>query len=223
MLATGLRPVSKLEEIGNQFSITRERVRQLPGPVRDRLDDLLQSDAYDVLTARAGVLAVEVGAACPVDHLPAELKPCASLSDELFAYLAGPFRLAERWLLRSDIAESPGGLVRQAFDSVAADGVAASDTLFGALSSMGVASRWHLPLLETADRIRFRHGYYVRWGTHVERLTSMLAVADRLMTTDELVTTAQSLDPDISLPALKKALALDSFRRVGRGRYAPAA
>jgi hypothetical protein len=224
VLATGLRPVPTLEEIGVQFDITRERVRQLQVALEARLDGLLRSEAYDVLTARAEILAAEVGAACPVAHLPAELRPGASLTDELFSYLAGPFRMVDGWLLRRDIGDSPGQLARSAFDAVADEnGVAASDALFDALSSLGVASRWHLALLHGADRIRLLDGFYVRWGTHVERLISMLAVAGRPMKTDELAAKAQSLDPDVAVRTLTNTLARDEFRRIGRGRYALAA
>ena len=224
VLATGLRPVPTLEEIGVQFDITRERVRQLQVAVQARLDGLLRSEDYDVLTARAETLAAEVGAACPVEHLPAELRPGASLADELFAYLAGPFRMDDGWLQRRDIGDSPGELARRAFEAIANEnGVAASDALFDALSSMGVAARWHLALLQDAEGIRLLDGSYVRWGTHVERLTSMLAVAGRPMTTDELVAKAQSLEPDIAARALTNALSRDEFRRIGRSRYALAA
>lgn len=224
VLAIDLRLVATLEEIGVQFGITRERVRQVEITVRERLERLLRTDGFDVLRARAEVLAGQVGVASPVAHLPAELQPGASLSDELFAHLAGPFKLVDGWLLRRDVGTSPAHLARTAFDSAADDdGVAESDAVFDALSSIGVAPRWHLPLLQEADRIRLLDGHYVRWGTHIERLTSVLAVTGRPMTSDELATKLQSVDPDIKVRALINRLADDAFRRVGRSRYALAA
>lgn len=160
VLAADLRPVPTLQEIGDQFNITRERVRQLQVTIEERLQGLLGTDTYDVLGARAEALAAQVGVACPAAHLPAELQPGASLSDELFAYLAGPYKLADGWLLRRDVGTSPADLARSAFDTAAdANGIAASDAVFDALSSIGVAPRWHLPLLQKADGIRLLDGH----------------------------------------------------------------
>jgi hypothetical protein len=224
VLAAGLRAVPTLEEIGDRFGITRERVRQLQGPLEETLERRLRTEEFDVLVGHAQVLSAQVGVACPVTHLPAELQPGSSLADELFAYLAGPYRLADGWLVRRDLGTSPGDLAKGTFDSVASDdGIVPADALFDALSSAGVEPRWHLALLRGADRIAVLGGHYVRWGTHVERLTSMLATAGRPMTSDELAAQARSVEPDIQVRSLLNRLADDDFRRIGRDRYALAA
>src|SRR5690606_9924858 len=221
VLADGLRPVPTLAEIGRELGVTRERVRQLQVKVAERLDALLQTEADDVLVARAELLAAQIGAACPVDHLPRELQPGSALTDELFAYLAGPYRMVDGWLLRRDRGTSPAEVAIDAFDAVTdEDGVVAADALFDALSSMGVAPRWHLPLLETADGIRPLDGHFVRWGSNVQRLTAVLAIAGRPMTNTELVERVLAADPEVNPRTLTNTLARDEFRRVGRGRYA---
>jgi len=221
VLADGLRPVPTLEEIGRELGVTRERVRQIQVKVAERLDALLQTETYDVLVARAELLAAQIGAACPVDHLPRELQPGSALTDELFAYLAGPYRMVDGWLLRRDRGTSPAEVAIDAFDAVTdEDGVVAADALFDALSSMGVAPRWHLPLLETADGIRPLDGHFVRWGSNVQRLTAVLAIAGRPMTNTELVERVLAADPEVNPRTLTNTLARDEFRRVGRGRYA---
>lgn len=221
VLAVGLRPVPTLEEIGERFGVTRERVRQLQGPVERKLTHLLRTPDFDVLLGHADVLSAEVGVACPVGHLPEELKPGASLADELFAYLAGPFRLADGWLIRRDLGAGPREFALRVFDTVVdGDGIVAADALFDALSSFGVSPRWHALLMDSVDRIALLDGHYVRWGGHVERLTSMLAVAGRPMTNDELAAQARSIEPEINVRGMQNRLVDDGFRRVGIGRYA---
>jgi len=220
VLADGLRPVPTLEEIGQRFGVTRERIRQLEKPVEEKLAQRLRSEEYDVLVGHAEVLSAQVGVVCPVTHLPVELQPGSSLSDELFAYLAGPYRLADGWLIRRDIGTGPAKLARSVFDSIVSDdGIVPADALFDALSSAGVSQRWHLALLREANGIVLVDGHYVRWGTHIERLTSMFATADRPMTSDELAEKARSIDPDIPVRSLLNRLADDQFRRIGRDRY----
>lgn len=219
-VAGGLRQVPTLDEIGRRFNLTRERIRQLQAPVEARLLERLRLPDYDVLVGRAQVLSVQLGVACPVEDLPADLQPGASPTAELLAYLAGPFRVVDGWLIQRDLGISPAGLASELFDAVADDyGIAEADALFDALSSAGVAQSWHqrLPLL--AKGVTQLDGRYVRWGTHVERLTSMLAAAGRPMTSEELAAKAQSVEPGIAVRSMLNALAGDSFRRTGRGRY----
>ncbi len=99
----------KLEEVGQELGVTRERIRQVQQDVEKRISARLQTRAFLLLHWRAAELQQRLGAAAPLDH-PVTLRALSAVfegasSDSamllrpLTLQLAGPYQERDGWLM----------------------------------------------------------------------------------------------------------------------------
>ncbi len=217
LLANGLRPVDTLETLGSRHGVTRERIRQLEARIAQEIRDLAATQ-FSVLTVHAAELADLVGAACPVDALPEELSPDGDedLTDELFAYLAGPFRLVDGWMIKADLARAPSEIGKRAFEAAHTDGVAPLDAMLDALGELGIAQEHRERLIDATPGLRRLERTVSRWTTHADKCRGVLAEAGRPMLGVELAAAIGEAD---NVRTIRNSLGA-AFPRVGRDLYA---
>ena len=113
--------VTTLEELGGQFGVTRERIRQIEAKLRRRLTRFLVSDAALPVRWRAATLRRMVGVAAPLDvveHLIKSPPGCNDYSSILLE-IAGPYDRDSDWLtLRSRQCDDPTSRILAQVDEV---------------------------------------------------------------------------------------------------------
>ena len=207
-----------LEQIGQRLGLTRERVRQLETKVRQRLSGRAVAADMVALQQRAVDLRAQLGALARLDELGPELQPnSASLGDELFAWIAGPYRLVGDWIVLS-VHQDPTELLMRAFRSVELDGVAPMDALIDALDELEVRSVLVEPLLGLGQRLHCVDNHVVEFSG------GMGAISSRLLRVNGLPMQSEELAALIgaeSLPSLRNQLAARAdLTRVGIDRWA---
>lgn len=207
-----------LEQIGQRFNLTRERVRQLETKVQQRLRGRVVAADMAALQQRGVDLRAQFGALAHLDELGRELQPnSASLSDELFAWVAGPYRLVDEWLILS-VHGAPTELLMGAFRSVEVDGVAPMDALVDALDELEVRPTLVEALLGLGDRLQRVDQHVVEFSGGMGATASRLLRANQLPMTSEQLAALTGAD---NLRSLRNSLAARSdLTRVGIDRWA---
>ncbi|MEA3501983.1 MAG: sigma factor-like helix-turn-helix DNA-binding protein, partial [Actinomycetota bacterium] len=110
------RPPRTLEELGEMFGCTRQRVQQLESRALARLKAYLSNDRYRSLNRAADDIRTEIGAASPIEAADAAVADDPeSLVDELLLWVAGPYHRSDGWVLQRDFGDI-AELVYAAFD-----------------------------------------------------------------------------------------------------------
>lgn len=189
ILTKGIRPRKTLEEIGDQFGVTREAIRRQQERVEERFRELVYSADFEMVRFRADVIRRRCGTALPLDDAPPEVIPADndSLVDEVFAFLAGPYRVSHNWIYLEEFGESPFVLVDEAFDHTATEFVAPLDAMIDDLEGRGVLPRAAHQLLAEYQGVRVFGSEVLRWTKHEERVGGALQHVGRPLTIDEIV------------------------------------
>lgn len=207
-----------LEQVGAEFGVTRERIRQIEEKVRDRLKAASTSADHLALVAAANRLSERLGAAVPLAEIErdfAEFPP--DLIDRLLLHLAGPYRIRGEWVLHKSIEGDLQSAVLGAFESVADAGCAPCDALFDALDEIGIRTEHRAAALESTPKLRRFDDVVVDWrGSMADKSERILGLRGEAMTAEELVDAIGAA----SEASLTGQLASDRFTRVGPGRYA---
>ncbi len=207
-----------LAELGEEFGLTRERVRQREVRAIARIDALLSESRFLPLVERAEVVRSAVGAFAPLDEAPDDVRPDpTSLVDEIIAHIAGPYRIVDGWIGRRGLG-SPESVVLDAFRRIEDHGIAMTEALRGELESMEIHPSLLERLLTNTERLRPVEDFVVDWTVPLdEKAVAALRIAGRPMTTDEIVAVVQPIN-QVSLT--NQLSTNDQILRVGRGRWA---
>jgi hypothetical protein len=207
-----------LQEIGDRYQVTRERIRQIEVRVRRRLDSALSSPETRALVAAADRLRERLGAVVPAELLVGEFNQYPpDLVDRLILHLAGPYRFDGDWYVLSAIGNL-ATCVRSTFDSVAEGGVAPVAALVDALTELGVRPEYAERAILSDERFRVRDDLVLDWdGSLSSKATIALRVAGRPLSFDEVLAFVQ---PN-SHRSLSNAVHADErITRVGVARFA---
>ena len=207
-----------LAEIGHEVDLTRERVRQLESSLRVKIQTFASSADAAPLLSRVKEVRSSVGSLSLLTDVPAEIVPNPdSLTDEFFAYLAGPYRIDGDWIFLSHF-NSWEDVLEEAFDSSSENQVATVAALRDALNTIGVDPTLLERLLGGTTNYRRFDDWVVLWsGSHAERATRILATRNTPMTTEELV---EVLNPENRQSFSNALHASNRVKRVGNQRWA---
>ncbi len=207
-----------LQEIGDRFDVTRERIRQVETKVRGRLDQALASPATRSLVASADSLRERLGAAVPSELLVeqfAEFPP--DQLDRLILHLAGPYRFDGDWYVLSALGDFAECL-RSTFDSVADDGVAPLAAFVDALGELGIRSEFSERAVRSDHRFSVRDDVVLDWsGSMSAKAVMALSLAGHPLSIDDLVAFVQ---PSSERSMSNQVHADERMVRVGVDRFA---
>lgn len=207
-----------LQEIGDRFGVTRERIRQVEAKVRRTIENALLEPSTQSLVAAASRLRERLGSAVPADHLVelfANYPP--DLLDRLILHIAGPYRFDGNWYVLEELFPLEQALLG-AFESASTNGSAPLDATIDALAELGMQRDHALALIRSTDRLRIVDDVVMDWrGSMADRAVAVLHHAGTPMTTDEL---AEALEAPVKRSMANQVTSDERFTRVGVGRYA---
>ena len=199
-----LDATTSLQDLGEFFGVTRERVRQLEGKLRTKLTEFVGGEEGKPIRWRAKTVRQMIGVASPpgdqIDSATGEihhafstqiedlLSPLPGQTDfrEVVLKLAGPYELINGWLvLKSAVASDPTRRIREMTDSV---GYIDHEQATNELNKWGLNPCLHEKWLVRDNRIRNLNGRLVRWeGSIGDKLVIALAEIGRPATIDDLL------------------------------------
>ena len=177
-----------LEELGAEFGVTRERVRQVEVKVRKALNRFLTSDDALPIRWRATTLRRTLGVAAPSHTVELLLTSPTGNNDHrsILLELAGPYDRDHDWLtLRSAKRNDPTSIIMTQVDDV---GRIDKECAASQLTEWGLDVSFHERWLTRDGSVRLFSGQLVKWGTSIpDRLAFALADMGRPATVGELV------------------------------------
>ena len=208
-----------LEELGAEFGVSRERIRQIEAKVRRRLDRFLMTDEALPVRWRASTLRRTLSVAAPfhtVEHLLTSPPGCTDHRGVLLK-MAGPYDRDHDWLtLRSAQSDDPTPAILTQVDDVGR-----IDREFATLelTEWGLDVSLHERWLTRDSSVRLFNGQLILWGASIpDRLAFALADMGRPATVDEMVA---HIGEDRSRNYINNALADDPrLVRVSRTHWA---
>ena len=220
ILTKGIRTTVTLEELSSRYGVTREAIRRQQDRVQERFEQLLAEPRYEIIAFRAAQLRRQCGSATPIELAPSEVIPRENdtIVDEMFAHLAGPYRVSNGWLYLQELGDSPFDLVRQAFDSTADGFVAPLDAMLDDLETNGVHPITAMMLLEDCTTIRVLDDDVVSWTKYEDKVGGVLQHVGYPLTPAEI---AERLE----MPNKERSIAnhlgqSDYAHRVSKNRWA---
>ena len=208
-----------LEDLGAEFSVTRERIRQLEAKTRRSLYGFLHSDEALPVRWRASTLRQILSVAAPVDTVEHLLRPPPGSNDHrtILLAMAGPYDRDNDWLtLRSAQQSDPTPIILSQVDDA---GRINREFAISQLNAWGLDGSLHDRWLARDGSVRLFNGQLVRWGTSIsDRLVFALADMGQPATVDEMVT---HVGEDRLPNSINTALAQDPrLVKVSRTRWA---
>ena len=196
-----------LEELGSEFGVTRERIRQVEAKVRRSLRRFLRSDEALPLRWRASTLRRIISVAAPTTTVEHLLRSPPGRNDHraILLEMAGPYDCDEEWLtLREAQCDDPTSVILTKVDEVGRiDREFATSQLLEWGLDVSLHERW----LTRDSSVRLFSGQLVRWGTTIsDRLSFALDDMGRPATLDEMVA---RIGEDRSRNSIINALAVD--------------
>ena len=182
----GSKPKCTLEELGASLGITRERVRQLVGQIRKRLDTFLAQEEACTLHWRARTIRHTLGTAAPMETVEPILKAPEGCNDyrSILLELAGPYDQDNEWLiLRSTRSADPTPTILLQVDEF---GRIDHELASAQLREWGIDDSLHEDWLTRKGNIRLFNRQLVHWGRSVgDRMAFALADLDHPATVEE--------------------------------------
>ena len=179
--------VFTLEELGRQFGVSRERMRQVEVKVRRALNSFLLSDEAASIRWRAETLSRMLGVAAPVETVGHLLRAPSGCNDHrgILLEMAGPYDQDHDWLiLRSAQRVDPTSEIMAQVDEA---GRINAELAHSRLTGWGLDTSLHIGWLMRDGSVRLFNDELVRWGTSIpDRLTFALADLSRPATIDEM-------------------------------------
>lgn len=205
-----------LQELGERFEVSRERIRQIETTIRNRLDAALASADTRSLIAAADRLRERLGSAVPADLLIdefAQIPP--DLLDRLILHLAGPYRFDGDWYVLKSLGDFRTK-IREAFDVVADEGIAPKDAFVDALEELGIRSDHVQRAIDGMDRLRPVEDVVVDWSRSLAVKAEIgLRLAGQPLTGEELM---EFIQPN-SERSFSSVVTSGRIVRVGVKRY----
>ena len=181
--------IVSLEELGDGFGVTRERIRQVEAKIRRILNGFLTSDEALPIRWRASSLRRALSVAAPVHTVQHLLRAPPGCNDhrDILLRMAGPYDRKGDWLtLRSARSGDPTSAILTQVDEV---GQIDREFATSKLTEWGLDVALHERWLTRDGSVRLFNGQLVLWGTSVsDRLAFALADMGRPATVDEMVT-----------------------------------
>ncbi len=208
-----------LQELADDFEITRERVRQIENRVRKKLTAFVEGATGQSIRWRMGTLRKKLGNAAPMDISKTLLAPVEGQVNygSLLLELAGPYDSANGWyVLRAVAATDPIRSIRGKADEF---GRINRDQAAAELSEWGLDSSLHETWLTRDGKIRSINGHFVRWdGPIGDKLAFALNDLGRPATVQALLSYIQE---DRTAGTAKNAISADPrFVRASRTEWA---
>lgn len=186
-----------LEELGDKYNITRERVRQLEQKALSKLGQFHESEFLPVLR-RAETLREYIGSAVPVPHyfLDDSLNRVVedfenkSITKEfakpLLLWLAGPYKLLENWLLIDK--QLPKKTITNLMRCRDQQGVIANNEVFEILNGLKIKKMHHQAWLEYLQEfLQMDEGLIHFKGSILEKAKALLQYFRKPMTVEEIL------------------------------------
>ena len=177
-----------LENLAAQFSVTRERIRQVEVKVRRSLHRFLNADEAIPIRWRAETLRQVLGVAAPVDTVENLLRPPAGCNDHrsILLEMAGPYGRDNGWLtLRSAQRSDPIAAILSQVDDA---GRINREFATSQLNDWGLDISLHERWLTRDGSVRLFNGQLVRWGTSIpDRMVFALADMGQPATIGEIM------------------------------------
>ena len=212
------RSAPTLQEIGERFSVSRERIRQIEKRIRTNLDQAIGSPTTRPLGAAADRLRGRLGAAVPARLLVGEFAEYPpDLIDRLILHLAGPYRFDGDWYVLSALGDFSAA-VRSTFESVAEDGIAPFAAFVDALMELGLKPEHAKVAVLEAERFRVLDDIVVDWsGSLATKATIALRIAGHPMSSAEII---EFVGPNSDRGLSNQVHADDRIVKVGVNRFA---
>lgn len=214
-----------LEDLGNEQGVTRERIRQIEASAITKVKRSLGEPALQPIVGAAEQLAVEVGVACRVPDLPGRLgaivrdvpTTSAALSAHVLAWLAGPYRLVDEWMVRRDAGDL-ARIVRHQLRTEARDGIVPVADAEATLDRLGFRGSSGRHWLEDDERLRVVGDAVLLWeGGVPDKAELVLRTAGSAMSLDEI---HEAINEDKNPRTLANSLGADDrFMRRGKSRW----
>ncbi len=217
-----------LQELGDRFGITRERVRQLEAKHVELLRKRLCRSAFKPLTAAADRVRNAIGLAVPVAFAEsAHLLPQVATDDApssavvdlppFLLWVTDEYEIAKQWLIRKpaqDVIRNTQHCVTQALRN----GSACPSDVSAGLRDLGLRLDFVPPWVTQFCKLRTLDGVMVRWaGSLADKAAAVLELKGQPLSRDEI---AALIGDDRSIRTLANYLFSDPrFRRVGPDRF----
>ena len=177
-----------LQEVGDEFGITRERIRQIERGVKEQLASLVRSQTGAPIRWRIETLKKETRSATPLNLVKTLLAHERDSPDyrNLLLEVAGPYDLVNGWIvLRERRGTDPTEKIVASTDEFnCIDMNFATDEL----NAWGLRPELHTEWLQRDGRIVRINDHFVRWDTRVEdKLVFALFDVGEPSTLDELI------------------------------------
>lgn len=207
-----------LDQLGQRFGVTRQRMEQVDRRSIAKLAARLHLPEAKAFVDRARHLGAVVGRAVPLDRAPSELVPDDdSLRDELYAWVAGPYRLEEGWLVAHDVPKPLTAWVASLVHSLGGGEPVAVDALGDALLGERVDPEHHGALLEMSSRVRVLGEDVVPWGGAIgDKAAFVLRWRGVPMTLEAIV---DAIGEGHTTGTLRNALGAPRFVRLTKTTY----
>ncbi|MGY6499925.1 MAG: hypothetical protein ACXIVQ_03365 [Acidimicrobiales bacterium] len=211
--------IPKLREIGEEWGVSHERIRQIQVKVERRLSEAVEHSDQLSLVAAARDLADRLGTAVPLSAIEnefAEFPP--DLIDRLILYLAGPYKVRDGWVVAEQV-DPLTTTVLDRFESLGGRWVPL-DALHDALTEVGIRSEHHALAIDSTTKLRVLddHNAVVDWrGSLADKAALVLDIAGVPMTMDEL---SELVEPNNARSLSTQVSDSDDIIRVGKGRFA---
>ena len=182
-----------LHELAQEFSLTRERIRQIEKTALVRITKRTRSSMGELLRRASGYLKTVVGTACPISSIaPDRVDSSASgeirnLTLGMLIWLAGPYEFHRGWLVRRP-AKSLIALTKAIFARLAArDEPIEIIEVTEALSEIDIQEQWAIEWLVAIDRVKILSDKVCPWdGGLREKAYLVLRVKGTAMSAEQI-------------------------------------
>ena len=214
-----------LQDIASEFSVSRERIRQVEVGLIKNLEQLSQTEAWEPVLWRAHRVRLIAGAAFPsgddrAEALLAPDQPCSNVEADIvrsvILRLAGPYKLADGWLI-ADAEKLEAARLRLVEEAKNAGSVQFEAAL-EVMAAAGLRPRFFGSWLSHWSGMREIRGSVIEWPqTLGGRMLSLMRLRASPASPDELLT---DLGPDVGMRSLRTRLSSsDEFVRVGVSKW----
>jgi len=219
ILTTGVRPTKTLEELGEQFGVTREAIRLQQKRLQGELERRLNSTEFEIVRFHAAQLRRRCGTASPISIAPDEVVPRDDnrLTDELFAWLAGPYRVSDDWIYLQEFGLSPFDVVNDAFNNSVNGFVAPLDAMLDDLEGRGIHPVTAMMLIQECPDIRVLDDDVIGWTQYRDKAGGVLQHAGHPLTITEIAELIEMPDKERSIA--NHLAASEHAHRVGIRRW----
>ena len=211
-----------LQDIGDEYGVSRERIRQLEGVLLKKLTAFIDSEAGNPIRWRVNTLRARISVASPDRYIETLLAPPSEPSGDyrfLLLEFAGPYEVSDRWLIRQSAKEDdPTPAIREMTDEV---GRIDRSRAAEALHAWGLDSSLHESFMARDQKLCNIHGLLVRWdGSLGDKLVFLLDELGEPTSAENLL---ELLKEDRAVVSVKTALYQDGrFVRSNRTEWAMA-